>query len=331
MEHSNERIKMPALTRRTQCIFRFLFGIFGSLLAVCVGFSAPLQQQDAIPVSTITELQSRADSGDSAARHQLTEFLFSADPSSPGYDQALSWLQSGASQNAPDAQFLLGYLYEHGKSLSRDFTKAAENYRRAALQGYAAAENNLGALYRRGYGVPLDMALAFHWYSLAAQHGSPAAQQNLGTFYYLGYTTPVDYVQAAKWYRASAEQGFSQAQNSLAFCYLRGTGVPRDDVQAAHWALLAAEQGHPRAEALLAYLYESGKGVSLDYVAAYAWYSRAVAAGDVSNGDRLKSLSQVMTGKQLEEANSLISAQSLALRPGPASSMPAARSLFPDH
>jgi TPR repeat protein len=328
-----ERIKMPAATRRTNCIFGLLLGIFGSLLAACVCLSAPRQQQDAVrvsAVSAISELKSRADSGDLAARRQLREFIVSADPASPGYDLALSWLQSGASQNQPDAQFLLGYLYEHGKALSRDFSKAAENYRSAALQGYALAETNLGAFYRRGTGVPRDIALAFHWYRLAAQHGNPAAQQNLGTFFYLGYATPIDYVEAANWFRASAEQGFAEAQNSLAFCYLKGIGVPGDDSQAAHWALLAAEQGNPHSQALLAYLYERGKGLPLDYVAAYTWYSRALAAGDHSNADRLKSLSQVMTRKQLNDANSLISEKSFALRPGSAPSLPAASYLRPN-
>jgi TPR repeat protein len=321
---------MPAPTRRANCIFRLLRALFGSLLAVCFCFSAPRGQQMPTPVPTIPELKSRADSGDTSARHQLREFVISADPASPDYDLALSWLRSVASQNIPDAQFLLGYLYEHGKSLPRDFTKAAENYRSAALQGYAPAENNLGALYQHGKGVPHDMALAFHWYRAAALHGNLAAQVNLGTFYYFGYATPTDFVQAAKWFRAAADQGFAQGQNSLAFCYLKGIGVPRDYLQAAHWARLAADQGHPRAEALLGYLYERGKGLPLDYVAAYAWYSRAVAAGDDSNADRLKSLSQIMTRKQLDEANSLVSAQSLSPQPGSAPAIPAARSLFPN-
>ena len=80
---------MRAPTRRTNCIFRLLVGIFGSLLAVCVCFSAPRQPQDAIPVSAISELKSHADFGDPAARNQLKEFLVSADPASPGYDQAV--------------------------------------------------------------------------------------------------------------------------------------------------------------------------------------------------------------------------------------------------
>jgi uncharacterized protein len=330
MEHSIVRIKMSALARRANSILRPLLGISGFLLAVCLCKSAPLPQQGAVPASAILDLKSRAESGDPSARDQLKEFLVSADPASPGYDQALSWLQFSASQNAPDALYRLGYLYEHGRGLSRDFAKAAENYRNAALQGYAPAENNLGALYQRGYGVPRDISLAFHWYSLAAQHGSPVAEQNLGTLYFLGQNTHADYVQAAKWFRASAEHGLAQGQSSLAFCYLKGIGVSPDDSQAAHWARLAAEQGHPHAEALLAFLYEHGKGLPLDYVSAYAWYSRAIADGDLSDADRLKSLSKVMTAKQLEVAKSLVSVQSLAPRPAATPSISVARSLFSD-
>jgi hypothetical protein len=314
---------MPSPALGANRIFRFLLVFFCSLPAAS-GFAAPLLQPVILPATVISALASRADSGDPAARHELKEFLVSSDPASPGYDLALAWLQSSASQNKPDAQFVLGYLYEHGKGLPLDFSKAAENYSRAALQGYSPAETNLGALYRHGNGVPKDPAASFHWYQLAAQHGHPVAQQNLGTFYYLGYATPVDYVEAANWFRASALQGFSEGQNSLAYCYLKGIGVPHDDEQAAHWARLAAEQGHPRSEALLAYLYEQGKGLPLDYVAAYAWYSRALAAGDNSNLDRLKALSELMTRKQLDQAKSLVSAPTLALRPGstPSSTVP---------
>lgn len=322
---------MPAPVRRTIRIFRILGGILGSLLALSPGFSAARQQPEALPVSAIEELKSRADSGDTAAGLRLKEFLVSADPASPGYDQALGWLQVAASQNKADAQFVLGYLYEHGKSVPIDFSKAAENYRRAAVQGYSPAETNLGGLYRRGNGVPQDTALALQWYERAAQHGNRVAQQNLGTFFYLGYGTPVDYGEAAKWFRASAEQGFAEGQNSLAYCYLKGIGVTQDDVEAAHWALLAARQGQARSEALLAYLYEHGKGgLALDYVEAYAWYSRSIAAGENGSADRLKALAQVMTRKQIDEANSLLTTQSVAVRNGSAATIPLAGALFPN-
>ena len=321
---------MPAPTRRANCILRFLLGFFGALLGAYLSLAAPQQQQMTLSGLTIPKLKSLADSGDRAAQIQLWEFLVSADPGSSGYDLAVAWLRSRALQNVPEAQFLLGFLYEHGKSVPRDYSKAAENYRSAALQGYAAAENNLGALYHHGTGVPRNMALAFQWYRAAALHGNRVAQQNLGTFYYLGYGTRIDLLEAAKWFRTAADQGFAVSQSNLAYCYLKGVGVARDYSQAAYWAQLAADQGNARAEALLGYLYEHGEGLPLDYVAAYAWYSRAVATGEGSNADRLKSLSQIMTRKQIDEANALFSAQSLSPQRGDAPATSAVRTLLPN-
>lgn len=308
----------------------FLISLSASLLVTSFCFAARVPQQDSRSSASITELKSRADAGEPSARHQLAEFLISADPASPGYDLALSWLQSLASQKVSDAEFLIGYLYEHGKGLPRDYTKAIENYRVSALHGYAPAENNIGSLYERGLGVRKDLPLAFQWYRAAALHGNPAGQLNLGNFYYFGYAVHVDFVEALKWYRAAADQGLAKAQDYLAYSYLKGVGVPVDNALAAHWARLAADQGHARAQALLGYLYETGKGLPLDYVSAYTWYSRAVAAGDDSSAKHLKAVSQIMTRRQLDEANSLVSAQSISRQPDSAPSSPAGLSLLPN-
>jgi len=277
---------------------------------VGIGMTAPFWPVLVLSSKTVDELKSRADSGDAAARHQLAEFLISSDPAAPGYDSAFSWLRSMASQNVPDARFLLGYLYEHGKGVPRDYVQAFENYSASAHEGYAPAENNLGTLYHHGNGVPKSLDEAFRWYRAAALKGNPSGEHNLGNFYYLGYATPVDYSQAVKWFRAAAEQGFAPAQSSLAYCYLKGVGVSTNYDEAVRWARLAADQGHASAEALLGYLYENGKGLPLNYISAYAWYSRAAAAGDASSPDRLNSLSRIMTRKQLDQANTVVASQS---------------------
>ena len=316
------------------CRFRPSFAVplvlLCSLVAPSLCPSAPGPRQTPVSPASIPELKARADSGDAAARHELAIFLISSDPSAPGFDRALSWLESLASKNVPDAQLLLGYFYEHAKGLPRDLVKALENYSGAASQGYPPAENNLGALYHYGIGVPQDFAVAFSWYRAAALHGNAAGQLNLGTFHYLGYATPVDYTEATRWFRAAAEQGLAPAQDNLAHCYLKGVGVTADYAQAAHWARLAADQGNPRAFALLGYLYETGKGLPLDYVSAYAWYSRAVAAGDTSTSDRLKSLSQIMTRRQIDQADSLVSARSIPAQRSSDLSASSPNSLFPN-
>ena len=55
--------------------------------------------------------------------------------------EALEYLRK-AQQDAPEAQFNLGWCYENGKGVKQDWQKAVEWYAKAAEQGYANAQNN---------------------------------------------------------------------------------------------------------------------------------------------------------------------------------------------
>jgi len=282
------------------------------LLAVQPGHAAPQSQQN---LSTpFSKLQSEAEQGDAVAQYRLAQsYYLRPNPTKEDYQSVVKWLRASAAQGNVHAEYLLGYLYEHGKGLPQDYAKAAENYLAAALQGHSPSENNLGSLYLRGQGVPKDTGQALEWYLASARHGNPIGQCNLATLYYLGSGIPRDYEEGAKWFRAAAESGSVEAQNSLGVSYYKGRGVALDYTEAARWLRLAAQHGLPIAKTNLAYLYEQGRGLPLDYVAAYTWYSRALAAGDASGADRRNQLSHLMTRKQLDEATSLlttISAQS---------------------
>ena len=99
---------------------------------------------------------------------------------------------------------------------------------------------------------------------------------------------------------------------------------------ATHWITLAAENGYAAAMHDLAFFYEQGRGLPLDYVRAYAWYSRAIAAGDASSVDRLKNLSQIMTRRQIDQADSLVSQRSISPQRSSDLSTPASFSLLPN-
>lgn len=299
-------IAMYALLDRSICLLKPLL-IF-CFLIVEASFSTPAQPpgQNVNSPSFIADMKTRAESGDSLSKLYLVNFLSLADTSAPGYDIALAWARSAASDNDSSARLLFGYLYEHGHGVPRDYAKAAENYEAAAFQGDSTAQNNLAGLYTHGLGVAKDMARAFRLFLAAAQQGNRIAQWNLGRAYYEGAGTPRDLAQAARWFRAAAELGDPFAQYDLGMLYFRGLGVPVDYAESARWERLAAEQGYAAAEICLGYLYETGKGVPLNYVAAYAWYSHASAAGDGLASRRRKSLSRLMTPKQLVEANSFL-------------------------
>jgi uncharacterized protein len=284
----------------------------------CVAASAPSHHQRSDVISA--DIPATPGAADAVSQYKLASSLLFDAHAAPDYASALRLLRSSASQHFAPAQFLLGYLYEHGRGVAVDFDKAAENYRAAAEQGLAGAENNLGGLYQYGHGVPKDTNLAFKWYELAAKHGNAMGQYNLGTFYRLGYGTQPDLVRAAEWFRAAAEQGLGVAQANVSIAYFKGMGVPIDYTEAAHWALLAAEQGLPHAAMNYAYLCEQGLGVPRDDFAAYLWYSRAVAGGDKSGVSHVKSLAHRLSREQINQANSQLAADAAhAPQPGGAS------------
>lgn len=78
-----------------------------------------------------------------------------------------AWLPA-AEQGDPEAQTIVGEIYERGFGTSPDYAAAAQWYRRAAEAGSRQAQVNLGFLFERGLGTEPDPAAAVEWYRRAA-------------------------------------------------------------------------------------------------------------------------------------------------------------------
>ena len=94
-------------------------------------------------------------------------------------------LQAAEQGNADD-QFNLGLMYDNGRGVRQDYTKAVQWYRKAAEQGDAQAQSNLASMYSNGQGVRQDYAEAVRWYRKAVEQGDVNAQLNLGVMYVNG-------------------------------------------------------------------------------------------------------------------------------------------------
>jgi uncharacterized protein len=77
-----------------------------------------------------------------------------------------------AEQGDAKAQVFVAYLYETGQGVTRNYTKSAEWYGRAARQGNPLAQTQLGNMYQLGRGVPQNYVLAYMWLDLAERKGS---------------------------------------------------------------------------------------------------------------------------------------------------------------
>jgi len=121
-----------------------------------------------------------------------------------------------------------------------DYPAALQQLNTLAEKGDVRALCWLGFMYQKGEGIKKNFAEAAKWYRKAAELGCERAAHKLGHMYEIGEGVPLDIAEAAKWYRVAAEQGNASAQEDLGGMCARGAGVPRDYVEAYMWLDLAA-------------------------------------------------------------------------------------------
>lgn len=174
-----------------------------------------------------------------------------------------------------EKQFELGWSYYTGDGYEKNFDKAFECFRRAALMGHENAQFNLAIMYYRGEGIRQDTDKALSWYEKAAEQGNVNAAYNLGTICLLGKGVPKDYQKARKWMMFAAERGNIDAQYNIGLMYDRGDGVDQNFEEAARWYEKASSQGYAKAQYNLGLMFYEGRGVSKDGESALKLYKLA--------------------------------------------------------
>jgi hypothetical protein len=115
-------------------------------LEVQPSYAAPHSQEDA--GTSFSTLRSQAELGDAVAQYKLAQFYLRHDPAHEDYEPALKWLRASTAQGNAGAEFLLGYLYEGGLAVPRDYAKAAENYARPPDECRGGANDGRNAIWR---------------------------------------------------------------------------------------------------------------------------------------------------------------------------------------
>ncbi|HUW19840.1 MAG TPA: tetratricopeptide repeat protein [Sedimentisphaerales bacterium] len=136
----------------------------------------------------------------------------------------------------------LGRMYEEGKGVAKDDSKAAElyrkvfeSYRKAAEAGDIESMCSLGIKYANGQRVPKDYVKAVKWFCKAAELGDIAAMMSLGFIYGKNQIAVKDLEIVIEILRIAAEGGNVIGMNNLALTYTIGNGVPKDYKKATEW------------------------------------------------------------------------------------------------
>ena len=163
------------------------------------------------------ELKEAAENGDAKAQFELGEKYWDKED----FEKAVYWYERSAENGYAAAQYYLGWMYDHGKGVSKDDEKAVYWFEKSAKQGDAEAQYYLGYMYR--YGVSRDYEKAAYWFEKSAENGYSKAksklvktQYELGWMYYYGDVgVPKDYQKALYWFEKSAENGYTEARSML--------------------------------------------------------------------------------------------------------------------
>jgi TPR repeat protein len=185
-----------------------------------------------------------AERGDSVGQFNVGVMYMNAEGVPRDYAEAAAWYRKSAEQGNVLAIEALLELHKRRHGVSKSTAEGVTLLEQWANGGNVGAQATLGALYAAGsYGVRRDYGRALELLRAAALQGHSYAQFGLGFMYSQGKGVPKDEAEAVSWYRKSAEQWNARGQANLAAMYEEGRGVPKDKVTASMWLTLADEGG----------------------------------------------------------------------------------------
>ena len=167
------------------------------------------------------------------------------------------------------AAILLALLAYAGPALAQatapsGYTNTLKWYHRQAEAGDARAQFLLGIKFETGTDVPLNLERAADWFERAARQDFPDAQFKYATMLEAGRGRAIDRAKAETWYRAAALRAHAPAQFNLGVMLINRAQSDDDVAEALSWLIRAADSGLAPAQALVARLSDVHTGKVLE-------------------------------------------------------------------
>jgi hypothetical protein len=199
-----------------------------------------------------------------------------------------------AKQGDSNAQFDVASMYQNGRGVEPDLSKATEWYNKSAVQKNPKAISRLKILQANEERFKKVLA--------QADNGDTESQYKLGKMYTEGAGVSIDHAKATEAFKSAAAQGHAKAEYKLGLHYYEGTGVIQNRKTACKWFKAAAEQNHPAAQYYLGKMYASGSGVKQNYTTSLEWFTRAVDGGFNQARGEMIDVSEKMKMKNVEKS-----------------------------
>ncbi|KAK9767910.1 hypothetical protein K7432_001890 [Basidiobolus ranarum] len=204
------------------------------------------------------------------------------------HEKAFNLYVQASKQNHPSATYRAAVCYEVGAGTKRDYSRAVQFFRKAAILGETAAMYKLGMTLLKGLlNQNPNPREAITWLKRAASSAdaeNPHALHELGICYEKEGIPSIipDESYARELYTQAAQLGYAPSQFKLGSSYEYGTiSCPVDPRRSIAWYTRAAEQSDPEAELALSGWYLTGAEGILKQsdTEAYLWARKAADKG----------------------------------------------------
>lgn len=138
-----------------------------------------------------------------------------ANPDDWGMVQRFKKQNDLANQGNIKAMYDVGKLYERGRGVIKNSTKAAEFFQKAASAGNPSAQARLAVLYFEGRGVKQNYKKALSLLNSAANANIASAQFQLANMYELGAGVTQDLKKSVAWYKKANKNGYYLAKGKV--------------------------------------------------------------------------------------------------------------------
>ncbi|KAI8879703.1 HCP-like protein [Backusella circina FSU 941] len=227
--------------------------------------------------------------------------------------RALFWYEKAAKGGIDDAYYIMGLMYEDGREgIKQDYLKSSQMYHLCISKDHPEALYHLGQLYQYGRGVERDYTKAYHLYKKAVElkdggdfkvlnrtkKSNINPRNRYSDCYYEKFNDSI-----LMWEHL-AQQGNTQAQYELGVAYQLGFSEPRFS-DCINWYSMAID--HPDALRSLGYLYEKGLGgLAQDTQVAIKLYEKAKELGDIDSIHRLGEIYYEGTEKHVDTMRAIL-------------------------
>jgi len=131
-------------------------------------------------------------------------------------EKSFEWAKKSSEQKNYDGVACLGRHYLNGEGCEKDVSKGSELIHESIKFGQSSyGQNTLGYMYEMGIDVKKNYSDAFCWYKKSAEQGNSTAQCNLARLYERGLGTKQDKEKAIYWFEKAASQGEEYAKSKL--------------------------------------------------------------------------------------------------------------------